>query len=71
MALPTKHIRHQLPVLATLGETALRVLIQSQKKAPALTGPLAPGPVIQKTIPPRDPGLIRDYVRHVGGDPSA
>ena len=69
MALPTKHIKHQLPVLATLGETALKAVLQSRRKgeqAPLET----PTPAIKKTLSPRDPLLIKDYVRHVGGDPS-
>ncbi len=68
MALPFKHLRHQLPVIASLGSTALHAL-----RAPK-TGsapPVVPGPEIVKTIAPRPAALVRDYVRHVGGDPAA
>ncbi len=75
MALPTKHIRHQLPVLASLGGTALSALRQSfDKKGGNGAAPTpfpTPSPEIRQTISPRNPELIKDYVRNVGGDPSA
>ena len=33
--------------------------------------PAMPGPVLTATVPPRPRDLVRDYVRHVGGDPSS
>lgn len=68
MTLPFKHLRHQLPVIASLGQTALHAL-----RAPKGGGapPVVPGPEIVKTIAPRPADLVRDYVRHVGGDPAA
>lgn len=68
MALPFKHLRHQLPVIASLGSTALHAL-----RAPKGGGapPQVPGVEIVKTIAPRPAALVRDYVRHVGGDPAA
>ena len=68
MALPFKHLRHQLPVIASLGSTALHAL-----RAPESAGapPVVPGAEIVKTIAPRAPALVRDYVKHVGGDPGA
>ena len=33
--------------------------------------PATPGPEIRRSVPPLPAGLIADYVRHVGGDPSA
>ncbi len=73
MALPTKHIRHQLPVIASLGGTVLSAVMQNLglggKKAQG--APQTPGPTITQTIPPRPADLVRDYVRHCGGDPGA
>lgn len=71
MALPTKHIRSQGPVLATLGQTALEALRrQLTGKVPSGVGPL-PGPEITAEIGPRPKALIKDYVRFCGGDPSS
>lgn len=72
MTLPTKHIRHQLPVIASLGGTVWSAVRQNlglgRKQAGA---PQTPGPTITQTIPPRPADLVRDYVRHCGGDPGA
>lgn len=71
MALPTKHIRSQGPVLAMLGATAVSALRrQITGKAPDSAGPL-PGPEFRVTIPPRPRALIKDYVRFCGGDPNS
>lgn len=71
MALPTKHIRNQGPMLATLGHTALEAIRrQITGKAPRDAGPL-PGPEIRAQLPPRPRELVRDYVRFCGGDPSS
>lgn len=68
MVLPFKHLRHQLPVIASLGSTALAAL---RKPAPGAAPPVLPSPEIVRTIAPRPAGLVRDYLRHVGGDPAA
>ena len=67
MALPYRHLRHQLPVIASLGATALGAL------RPRAGGarPALPSPEIVATIGPRPAGLVRDYLREVGGDPAA
>ncbi len=70
MSLPTKHIVHQGRVLASLGQTALTAALQ-RFRGGATEAPTTPGPAIEKTIPPLSPELVRDYVRHVGGDPGA
>jgi acyl dehydratase len=71
MALPTKHIRSQGPVLAMLGSTAVEALRRAVTgKVPDAVGEL-PGPEIHATLPPRSRELIRDYVRFCGGDPSS
>jgi acyl dehydratase len=71
MALPTKHIRSQGPVLAMLGSTAVTALRRAVTgKVPSGVGPL-PGPEIHATLPPRPRDLIRDYVRFCGGEPNS
>ena len=71
MALPTKHIRSQVPVIKTLGATAFEAIRRSVGgKAPSGPGEL-PGPEIHATLSPRPRELIRDYVRFCGGDPSS
>ena len=71
MALPFKHIASQGPVLAAIGKTALVGLQQQLNKGQAVARPQIPGPRFEARVAPRDPGLVRDYVRHMGGDPSA
>jgi acyl dehydratase len=71
MALPTKHIRSQGPVLAMLGSTAVTALRRAVTgKVPSGVGEL-PGPEIHATLPPRPRDLIRDYVRFCGGEPNS
>ena len=80
MSLPTKHILQQGPVIASLGGTALAALRQSLEKnhflvgaglAPRPRGPaMVPGPEYSATVPPLPADLVRDYIRHVGGDPA-
>ncbi len=67
MAISTRHVRHQWPVLGALARSAvLAVRNRNVSGAP----PKTPGPWFRASLPPRDPQLIRDYIRHVGGDPS-
>ena len=68
MSVSNKHVLEQLPVLRTLGEVALSALAKKPAGGPV---PAAPGPWIEATLPPRSAELIRDYVRHVGGDPAS
>jgi acyl dehydratase len=75
MAVSNKHVLHQGPVIATLAHAAWTAMRQ-QLPAPfgegAPTGmPPLPSPEVTAIIPPRPADLVRDYVRHVGGDPSA
>ena len=63
------HLRHQRAVVAALGQTALRVMRQRLLKPNAAQAPAAPGPWLQQTLAPRPAALVRDYTRHVGGDP--
>jgi acyl dehydratase len=71
MAVSNKHILEQGPVLRTLAGTAFAALRQQIAKAPPKPMPTLPGPEVSAKIPPRSASLIRDYVRHDGGDPSA
>lgn len=67
MAVPYHHLRHQLPVIASLAGTALAALRPRRGPGPSLP---SAGDSVQ-TIAPRAPALVRDYLRHVGGDPAA
>lgn len=70
MSVPTKHLRHQGRVIASLGQTAIAAAMQRFRGGSA-EAPAVPGPEIETEIPALDPTLIKDYVRHVGGDPGA
>lgn len=66
MPVPNRYILHQAPVIAAIGQSVLSGLLNKK------TGPSEqPGPWIEKTLPPRSPDLVRQYVKHVGGDTSA
>ncbi|UQA59466.1 MaoC/PaaZ C-terminal domain-containing protein [Polyangium aurulentum] len=66
MAVPTKHVLSQLPALCTLGGAALSAILPRRSG----TAPKTPGPWIDAELSPRPAGLVRDYIRHVGGDPA-
>jgi hypothetical protein len=61
------HVLEQGPVLQALGKAALT----SFKKPSASAVPSMPGPWLEATVRPRSAELLRDYIRHVGGDPAA
>jgi hypothetical protein len=70
MAVPARYILHQGPVLRALGSGALSMLRQRFGEVPS--GPVVtPGPEITAVVGPRPRDLVRDYIRHVGGDPAA
>ena len=71
MALPIQHIFSQGPVLAAIGKTALLGLQQQLHRGAPPPAPQIPGPLFEHRVPPRDRALVRDYVRQMGGDPSA
>ena len=71
MSLPIRHIFNQGPVIASLGGTAVAALRQRLLHEEGHVPTELPGPEIVETIAPRPAELVRDYVRHVGGDPSA
>jgi len=71
MALPARHIIHQGGVIASLGGTAIAALRQRLQGTSGKPLPETPGPEIATTVQPLPADLIRDYIRHVGGDPGA
>lgn len=70
MAVSALHVRHQGPVLAAIGATAVSALKQ-RIGGVAKAAPATPTPELTATIPARDPALVADYLRAVGGDPRA
>lgn len=70
MSVSSKHVLQQGPVIASLAHTAAMALRQRMGHMPA-EAPATPTPVTEATLKPRPRDLVRDYVRHVGGDPSA
>jgi acyl dehydratase len=71
MAVSNKHILQQGPVIRSLASTAFAALRQQLGRAPQKGEPALPGPEVHVTLPPRPADLVKDYIRHVGGDPSA
>ncbi|HEY8431188.1 MAG TPA: MaoC/PaaZ C-terminal domain-containing protein [Sandaracinaceae bacterium] len=71
MPVSIRHVLSQGPALRGMGEAAFGALKQRLGLAKANGAPVLPGPEVRATFPPRPPQLIRDYVRHVGGDPGA
>jgi len=70
MGVPNRYILHQLPVISAMGRTVLSAVALKALGKAAPPPPL-PGPEIERRLPPRPRDLVRTYVRHVGGDPSA
>jgi acyl dehydratase len=68
MTVPLRHLLQQGPVVRSLLSAGVRAARARPSGGPA---PTAPGPVLEATVPPRPDALVRDYVRHLGGDPSA
>jgi acyl dehydratase len=67
-----RHLLAQRRVLAAIGGTITEAAAQrlglARPRADALS---LPGPVITAEVPPPPPALVQQYLRHVGGDPSA
>ncbi|MCA9641542.1 MAG: MaoC family dehydratase [Polyangiaceae bacterium] len=68
MGVSNRHILTQAPVIGALGRTAFAALRQ---KPGAGATPVTPGPEFRTEIDPLPTALVKDYIRHVGGDPSA
>lgn len=72
MSVSTKHLLRQGPVLKTLASVAWSALRHRGGSDPHSVAPITtPTPEVVATIPPLPQDLLRDYIRHVGGDPSA
>jgi acyl dehydratase len=69
MAIPARYILHQGPVLGALARAAF--LSATGGAAGEGAAPELPGPVHSARIRPRPAALLRDYIRHVGGDPAS
>lgn len=69
MAVPTRHLFKQGPVIATLVKTLSSSVVRKVRGQEG-SAPTAPGPVHRRTVGPRDRRLVRDHIRHLGGDPS-
>lgn len=69
MAVPTRYILHQGPVIGAIARAAVVALKSASGKANQPPSQV-PGPIVSESISPRPPDLVRDYIRHVGGDPA-
>ncbi len=68
MTVTPTHLFRQGPVIAALVRTARSARRPSGEASNGVPEKLVP---LADTVAPRHPDLIRDYVRHVGGNPSA
>jgi hypothetical protein len=59
MAVPTRYILHQGPVLGALARAAV-VAVKSASGQPNKAPAQIPGPIVSATIPPRPADLVRD-----------
>lgn len=69
MAVKSRYILHQGPVLGAIARTVFAAARQTQSGASG--PPQTPGPEITMEVPALPKELVRDYIRHVGGDPSS
>ena len=69
MAVPTRYILHQGPVIGAIARAAVVALRSASGKANQPPSQV-PGPIVSASISPRPADLVRDYIRHVGGDPA-
>jgi hypothetical protein len=69
MAVPTRYILHQGPVIGAIARAAI-VALKSASGAENKPPAQIPGPVVKASISPRPADLVQDYIRHVGGDPA-
>jgi acyl dehydratase len=70
MPVSSRHIFEQGATIGALGRVALSALSQQISGQKPSGSPQVPGPEIRATYAPRSPELVRDYIRHVGGDPA-
>jgi acyl dehydratase len=65
MPVPIRYTLAHGPVIAALGRVAMSGLRKDKPAHP----PVVPSPWIEARLPPRPADIVRDYIRHVGGDP--
>lgn len=68
MAVPSRYILHQGPVLGALARSVFAAARQSQSGSEG--PPTTPGPEVTMHVPALPKELVRDYIRHVGGETS-
>lgn len=71
MSAPLRHVLHQGPVLAALAKTALGARHRRDSAHGEHSWPTLPGIALRRRVAPLPPDLVRDFIRHIGGDPSA
>ncbi|MGK0362195.1 MAG: hypothetical protein ACI9U2_004515, partial [Bradymonadia bacterium] len=64
-----QHARHQGPVVASFGKLAVAGLTQRFRATPSM--PSLPSAEHTVQLPPRDPAMVKAYIRWAGGDPGA
>ena len=70
MGVPYRHIKSQIPVIATMGQIAIMAANQKLGRHVESVGTL-PGPWFEEVVPARPSDLVDDFVRWSGGDTSA
>jgi len=71
MSVPNRYLLEHGSTLGAIGRVALTTIEQQVFKKIPTSAPKVPGPTLSATYPARSAELIRDYVKHVGGDPAA
>lgn len=70
MSVSPLHLLSQGPVVTSILRAGYKALTRPRSDVTP-PPPTAPGPELTEIVQPRPAGLVRDYVHHVGGDPSA
>jgi acyl dehydratase len=71
MSVPNRYLLEHGSTLSAIGRVALLSLEQQLLKKMPKGAPPVPGPTLEATYPARSADLVRDYIKHVGGDPAA
>lgn len=67
MSVPLSFVRHQLPMINAIGQTAVDAL--RQRWQPVRNTPPLPAPPLSERVPPRDPKLVAAFLAHIGSRP--